>query len=235
MKYIALDFDGTLTDENHIINLDALWCATMIQRMGIDVFMVSGRTAYEMYFLAKHSGLKTIVVGENGGVVIENSPSNIIKLANIKNPLKAFELISKKINIEELITIPRLTEVVLKRTFDLNDAINIIKNENIDVDLMDSKYSYHITEKGINKAKGFNHITNKYNINLDDCIAIGDSNTDIPLFDICGYSITMNHAENNVKEKADFITKNERAKGAIEAFKHVADKFLKKNIDDVKN
>ena len=76
MKYIALDFDGTLTDKNHIINLDALLSATMIQRMGIDVFMVSGRTAYEMYFLAKHSGLKTIVVGENGGVVIENCPSN---------------------------------------------------------------------------------------------------------------------------------------------------------------
>tara|TARA_B100001750_G_C15519330_1_gene610083 strand:+ start:2912 stop:3619 length:708 start_codon:yes stop_codon:yes gene_type:complete len=235
MKYIALDFDGTLTDENHIIDLEALWSATMIQRMGIDVFMVSGRTAYEMYFLAKHTGLKTIVVGENGGVVIENSPSNIIKLANKKVPLKAFEVISNKINVEELLTIPRLTEVVLKRTFDLNDAINIIKNENIDVDLMDSKYSYHITEKGMNKAKGFSYITNKLNINLDDCIAIGDSNTDIPLFDICGYSITMNHAENNVKEKADFITKNERAKGAIEAFKHVADKFLKKNIDDVKN
>ena len=108
-------------------------------------------------------------------------------------------------------------------------------NENINVDLTDSKYSYHITEKGINKAKGFNYITNKYNINLDDCIAIGDSNTDIPLFDICGYSITMNHAESNVKEKVDFITKNNRAKGAIEAFKHVADKFLKKNIDDVEN
>ena len=39
MKYIALDFDGTLTDENHIIDLEALWSATMIQRMGIDVFM----------------------------------------------------------------------------------------------------------------------------------------------------------------------------------------------------
>ena len=132
MKYIALDFDGTLTDENHIIDLEALWSATMIQRMGIDVFMVSGRTAYEMYFLAKHTGLKTIVVGENGGVVIENSPSNIIKLANKKVPLKAFEVISNKINVEELLTIPRLTEVVLKRTFDLNDAINIIKNENIE-------------------------------------------------------------------------------------------------------
>ena len=236
MKYIALDFDGTLTDKNHIIDLDALWSATMIQRMGIDVFMVSGRTAYEMYFLAKHTGLKPFVIGENGGVAIENSPSNITKLAEKTIPLKAFELIKNEINeTEELITIPRLTEVVLKRTFDINRAINIVRKNNLEVDLTDSKYSYHITEKGMNKAIGFKHIINKLNIDPKDCIAIGDSDTDIPLFDMCGYSITMSHAEEGVKEKADYITNSERAKGAIEAFDHVADKFLKKNIDDTRN
>lgn len=234
MKCIALDFDGTLTDENHVVDLDALWSATMIQRMGIDIFMVSGRTAYEMYFLAKHTGLKSIVVGENGGVVIENSPANIIKLADKTIPLKAFELISKEIEeVEELVTIPRLTEVVLKRTFDLDKAVNIVKKENLNVDLTDSKYSYHITENGINKVTGFKYIINKLNINPDDCIAIGDSDTDIPLFDFCGYSITMNHAEDQVKEKAKYVTKNNRAKGAIEAFSYIADKFLKKNIDDI--
>ena len=68
-----------------------------------------------------------------------------------------------------------------------------------------------------------------------DCIAIGDSATDIPLFEMCGYGITMAHAEEDVKQKADYITKNDRAKGAIEAFEHVADKFLKKSIDDIEN
>ena len=235
-KYIALDFDGTLTDENHIINLDALWSATMIQRMGIDVFMVSGRTAYEMYFLAKHTGLKPFVIGENGGVAIENNPANLTKLADKTIPLEAFQLIKNKISeAEELITIPRLTEVVLKRTFDINKAIEIVKENNLQVDLTDSKYSYHITEKGMNKATGFRHITDKLKIDPKDCIAIGDSATDIPLFDMCGYGITMEHAESDVKEKADYITKMDRAKGAIEAFEHVADKFLKKSIDDREN
>ena len=45
----------------------------------------------------------------------------------------------------------------------------------------------------------------------------------------------MAHAEDDVKQKADYITKNDRAKGAIEAFEHVADKFLKKSIDDIEN
>jgi len=52
---------------------------------------------------------------------------------------------------------------------------------------------------------------------------------------MCGYSITMGHAEDNVKERADYITNSEMAKGAIEAFDHIADKFLKKNIDDTRN
>ena len=115
-----------------------------------------------MYFLAKHTGLKPFVIGENGGVAIENSPSNVTKLAEKTIPLKAFELIKNEIDeTEELLTIPRLTEVVLKRTFDINRAINIVKENNLEVDLIDSKYSYHITEKGMNKATGFKHIVDK--------------------------------------------------------------------------
>ena len=145
-------------------------------------------------------------------------------------------LIKNKIaEAEELITIPRLTEVVLKRTFDINKAIEIVKENNLQVDLTVSKYSYHITEQGMNKPTGFKHITDKLKIDPKDCIAIGDRATDIPLFEMCGYGITMEHAENDVKEKADYITKYDRAKGAIEAFEHVADKFLKKSIDDREN
>ena len=87
----------------------------------------------------------------------------------------------------------------------------------------------------MNKATGFKHIVDKLDIDPKDCIAIGDSDTDIPLFDMCGYSITMGHAEDNVKERADRIMNGGRAKGAIEAFGHIADKFLKKNIDDARN
>ena len=72
----------------------------------------------------------------------------------------------------------------------------------------------------------------KLKIEPNDCIAIGDSETDIPLFEMCGYSIAVQNASEIVKKTAIHITKFSRGKGAKEALQHVADKFLKINLDD---
>ena len=102
----------------------------------------------------------------------------------------------------------------------------------MDVDLVDSKYSFHITEKNINKSVGFKKLIDKLGLKAEDCIAIGDSETDIPLFEMCGYSIAVQNASESVKESATYVTKSSRGKGAVEAMKHIADKFLKIKLDD---
>ena len=232
MKCIALDFDGTLTEADNRINLEAIWSASIIERMGIQVILVSGRSSQEMFFLANHTGLSPYVVGENGGT-IQTSPSTIKLLASKEKPSMAFEYLSKNLdNVELLDTFPRHTEIVMKRTFDIEAGRKLLKEKNMNVELVDSQYSFHITEKNINKSVGFKQIINKLKIKPNDCIAIGDSETDIPLFEMCGYSIAVQNASEIVKKTATYITKFSRGKGAKEALQHVADKFLKINLDD---
>ena len=232
MKCIALDFDGTLTEEDNKINLEAIWAASMIKRMGIQVILVSGRSSQEMFFLAKHTGLSPYVVGENGGT-IQTSPSTMELLADKEKPSMAFEYLSKNLdNVELLDTFPRHTEIVMQRTFDIEAGKKLLKEKNMDVDLVDSKYSFHITEKNINKSVGFKKIIDELGLKAEDCIAIGDSETDVPLFDMCGYSIAVQNASESVKESATYVTKSSRGKGAVEAMKHIADKFLKIKLDD---
>ena len=232
MKCIALDFDGTLTEEDNKINLEAIWAASMIERMGIQVILVSGRSSQEMFFLAKHTGLSPYAVGENGGT-IQTSPSTMELLADKEKPSMAFEYLSKNLdNVELLDTFPRHTEIVMQRTFDIEAGKKLLKEKNMDVDLVDSKYSFHITEKNINKSVGFKKIIDKLGLKAEDCIAIGDSETDVPLFDMCGYSIAVQNASESVKESATYVTKSSRGKGTVEAMKHIADKFLKIKLDD---
>ena len=232
MKCIALDFDGTLTEEDNKINLEAIWAASMIKRMGIQVILVSGRSSQEMFFLAKHTGLSPYVVGENGGT-IQTSPSTMELLADKEKPSMAFEYLSKNLdNVELLDTFPRHTEIVMQRTFDIEAGKKLLKERNMDVDLVDSKYSFHITEKNINKSVGFKKIIDELGLKAEDCIAIGDSETDVPLFEMCGYSIAVQNASESVKESATYVTKSSRGKGAVEAMKHIADKFLKIKLDD---
>ena len=97
---------------------------------------------------------------------------------------------------------PRLTEVVLERTFDMSDARKILFENSIDVELSDSQYAIHINSKGINKGTGFTELMKKLNILQDDVIAIGDSATDVPLFKVAKTSIALGNASNAVRSEA---------------------------------
>ena len=85
-------------------------------------------------------------------------------------------------NVQEKPVFPRMTEVVLQRTFDLDLAKKILSENNLDVELSDSQYAYHINSPGIDKGTGFGEIMKKLSLSSDDVISIGDSATDVPLF-----------------------------------------------------
>ena len=47
---------------------------------------------------------------------------------------------------------PRKSEVVLARTFDMATAQSILDDNRLELYLSDSKYAYHINQKGTNKV-----------------------------------------------------------------------------------
>ena len=49
-----------------------------------------------------------------------------------------------------------MSEVVLQRTFDIEEGKKILKERDLELDIVDSKYAFHINELGVNKAKGLN-------------------------------------------------------------------------------
>ena len=57
------------------------------------------------------------------------------------------------------------------------------------------QYAIHINEKGIDKSVGLKKALSILDIDPANAVAIGDSETDIPMFNMCGYSIALNHAE----------------------------------------
>jgi len=57
-------------------------------------------------------------------------------------------------------------------------------------------------------------------------VAIGDSETDVPLYEICGYSIALEHAEQSVKAKADHVVAGREGTGLVEAIDFVAFNYL---------
>lgn len=218
-----MDIDGTIT-ENGIgrINLDALSALRHLTKIGHNVIFVSGRSSIEGYLLSIFGGTTHIAVGENGGC-ITTGPNEHQLLGNKNECLKAFELLKAKINnVKEKPVFPRMTEVVLERTFDIESAKTLLIENNLPVSLSDSQYAFHINSGGIDKARGFKEVMKILSITHENVISIGDSATDIPLFKISKTSVALGNSSEFVKSKASFSVSSKSGDGLIEALDKLA-------------
>jgi len=225
-KTFAVDIDGTIT-ENGVgrINLDALAALRHLTNIGHNVIFVTGRSSVEAYLLSVFGGTTKIAVGENGGCITVDTNEHIL-LGNMQHCQHALDIIKKEIaNVSEKPVFPRMTEVVLERTFDLELAKQVVLEKKLDVLLSDSQYAFHINSMGIDKGTGFQNVMKRLSISRDDVIAIGDSATDIPLFKIAKTSIALGNSSEFVKSQATMTTNAKSGDGVIEALDKLAPKL----------
>ncbi len=225
-KTFAVDIDGTLTENGGgRIHLGALNALRYMRKLGHNVILVSGRSSIEGYLLSVYGGLNTIAVGENGGCITHGANEHIL-LGNKDQCVDALQLIRSRVSgVVEKPVFPRMTEVVLERTFDINDAKKVVVDHGMDVVLSDSQYAIHINSAGINKATGFQQVMKRLDISFEDVISIGDSDTDIPLFRAGKFSIAVGNASDAVKAAATISVQSHAGDGVVEALNKIAPTF----------
>lgn len=220
---LMVDIDGTITENgNGIIHLGALSSLRSAAASGHRVIYVTGRSSVEAYILSIFGGTGDVAVGENGGC-ITHEPSTHTMLGDINICRQALHTLQSHIrNVQQKLVFPRMTEVVLSRTFDINKGQEILDDAGIDVMLSDSGFAYHINSRGIDKGRGVREIMSMYDVSADDIIAIGDSTTDIPMFREAGISVTMSNASSSVQEAADIVTTSPKGDGVVDALQILA-------------
>ena len=58
------------------------------------------------------------------------------------------------------------------------------------------------------KEKGISCMLDYFGFDPSEVICFGDGGNDLGMFDICGHSVAVGEAQDCIKEKAEFITKN---------------------------
>jgi len=222
IKFFAIDIDGTLTlNGNGALNLDALAKLRFLAKLGYKVIFVTGRSSLEAYILSVYGGTTQIAIGENGGV-ITTSPVEHKLLANKDNCLKGFDLLIRSIKgVSQKPVFPRMTEIVLERTFELNEGNKILRENELDLKIVDSNYAFHINEVKINKGFGLAFLLKDLNIDFDQVVAIGDSETDIPMFKQSKFSFTFENSDENVRKSATHIVGGTNGEGLINAIDQI--------------
>lgn len=74
-----------------------------------------------------------------------------------------------------------------------------------------------IMNEGVSKGKALNKLCEMLNISMDEVIAIGDNENDIPMLKTAGLGVAMKNGEEEAKEAADYIadTNDESGVGKI--------------------
>ena len=218
-KTFAVDIDGTITlNGKGSIHLEALARLRSLKDEGHNVILVTGRSSVEGYLLSIFGGLTHMAVGENGGCITYGDKIQHKMFGNKGECVHALATIQSRLDIEikEKPVFPRMTEVVLERTFQIEEAKKIVDRENLNVILSDSGYGYHINSKGVNKGSGFLEAIKILDVDLNDVIAIGDSETDVPLFKIVENSIAVSNSTENLKKIAKIVTTKKSGEGVLE-------------------
>ena len=218
-KIFAVDIDGTITlNGMGTIHLGALSKLRALKEEGHFIIPVTGRSSVEGYLLSIFGGLTHMAVGENGGCITFGDKIQHKLLGNKGECIHALATIQTKLDgeIKEKPVFPRMTEVVLERTFDIEKARKIINDENLNVVLTDSGYAFHINSKGVDKGSGFLEALKILDADLNDAIVIGDSDTDIPLFKIVKNSIAVANSTENLKKIAKIVTTKKSGEGVLE-------------------
>ncbi len=227
MKYKAfvLDIDGTICDYDGILNLEAANSIRWLRKSGYEVILASGRGPWDTFYLGVYLGTTKLAVCENGGVLM-TSPTNIKLFSDKSKSLEAYDLLCK--NMEDVRVKPvgaRLTEVVLLRTFDPKIGQEVLNKANLPINILDSKFALHLTRKGISKAKALTEGLQLLGISPKETVVIGDSETDLSMFELCGYSMTVSNASEYVKSKANYCAKQEIGDGTVEAVQYFTDRI----------
>jgi len=220
-KAIACDFDGTLTDEQGRLSIEALTAARESEARGIPLIISSGRVLAELNMLSKVIGTSGPIIAENGGVIW--NPRTLTKhlQGDPEKARKAYQvLVSHLGKVEFFKPTLRETDVVIRgrRVAELQA---ILHTEELGVHIIDANVATHITDISVDKGRSLNVAAEMLNIDTSEIVAIGDSLNDIALFQAAGAGYAVGNADPRLKALATQVTDRSFGLGCADAIRQI--------------
>ena len=231
IEAIAVDIDGTITDEKRQICISAIEALRKAEDAGIPTIIVTGNVVNYAYATEVLIGCSGGLVCENGGVVFkEGENNNAVEILvgrdfitsaenHLKEKLgKEFEKHASHDNIY------RVTETVFYKTIDkkvLEDALEDFEYLD-ELEIYDSGFALHITDKRVNKGTSLRYLCERNGINMENVMAIGDSQNDEDFLKEVGYKIAVGNADDKLKEISTYVCEKNFGDGVAEAIEKFA-------------
>ncbi|MDD1758624.1 MAG: HAD hydrolase family protein, partial [Methanotrichaceae archaeon] len=108
-----------------------------------------------------------------------------------------------------------------QRDFDVQAATRQLQVIGLEVELIDTVFAVHIKDARVNKGTGLKRVAERLRIPLEEFAAVGDSNSDIPMFELAGFRASVGNASPELKAISDYVAGDYYGRGFLEIAKHM--------------
>lgn len=231
IEAIAVDIDGTITDDKRQICISAIEALRKAEAKGIPTIIVTGNVVNYAYAAEVLIGCSGGLVAENGGIVFkEGENDNAVETMVERDFVTSAETHLKEKLGEEFEkhashdNMYRLTETVFYKTLDrkvLEDALKDFKYLD-ELEIYDSGFALHITDRRVNKGTSLRYLCERNGINMENVMAIGDSQNDEDFLREVGHKIAVGNADDKLKEISTYACEKLFGDGVAEAIEKFA-------------
>ena len=206
IRLMVFDLDSTLAPLGQGIGKREQELFKNLEKKGTRIAICSGKTCDYLCGFMRQIGLENpILIGENGAVMrfgVDLPPMQFYRIPFSKETERALREIQivlqerfphiwfqpNKIGVTPFPT-------SLEEFDEIEKILEVWKKEKEEIQVFRHIDSFDIVPKGINKAIGIQYVLDVLGIEAKDIIAVGDGVNDYCMFEMAGYSIGVNVAE----------------------------------------
>jgi phosphoglycolate phosphatase (TIGR01487 family) len=216
IKAFVTDIDGSITDSQRKISLEAIKALRYLEKIGIPVMLASGNVLPIAYGLSSFIGITGPVIAENGGVVYYKR--EVKYLGDRKKCDDAFEELKKHLPVRKIFSDRwRKAEVAIEPDVDLTEVRRIIEPFGLYAE--STGFAIHMFQSHLSKFAGVSEACKILGVDVSEVAAFGDSENDLEMIRSCGFGLVPENAQKELKEQADYISQRPDGLGLVEALK----------------
>lgn len=210
-RVVAVDIDGTLTDDHKHLNLEAVKALRTLEAHGIPVVLATGNVRPVTYGLWRFMGLSGPLCCENGGVLWAPDWDGPVLRATKDEARAAADWLAERIGGLDPEGISsnqwRESEWCLRPDEDL-EAIQdaMAKGRWPNLEVIRTGFAIHLMDPVISKGQGLAALAEHYDWSLDDMLVVGDAPNDLSMFEAAAWSVAVGGAFPEVAAAASVVS-----------------------------
>ncbi len=208
---VAVDIDGTLTDEHKRLNLEAVEALRALEDHGIPVVLATGNVRPVTYGLWRFLGLTAPFCCENGGVLWSPNGTGPVLRATKDDAQAAAQWLAERLpglNPDGIASNRwRESEWCLQPGEDLEAIRSSLSGSPwSNLSVIRTGFAIHLMDPVLSKGAGLEALAQQHGWSLDGLLAVGDAPNDLSMFEIARWSVAVGGAFPEVAAAASVVS-----------------------------